>query len=123
MAFAYRQEREVLAPPKKSNIVTNSKIVINGFQNVQQSLDLFITWSFFFLSLVPPDNDVIVKNIQVGKFVPEPGNSTFSLNLSWTGPAFNFTFRSYEVVYELTGYNAEKPVLKTVVRNYNLPIS
>ena len=117
MAFAYKQEREVLAPPKKSNIVTNSNIVINGGQNVQQSLDHFITWSFFFLSLVPPDSDVRVKNIQVGKFVPEPGNRTFSLNLSWTGPAFNFTFRSYEVVYELTGYNAEKPVVKNVVRN------
>ena len=56
---------------------------------------------------VPRDDDVMVKNIKF-VFIRENGSSTFSVNVTWTGPVFNFTFRSYDIVYELSGYT-DKP--------------
>ncbi|KAJ7358906.1 hypothetical protein OS493_020744, partial [Desmophyllum pertusum] len=49
----------------------------------------------------------MVKNIKF-VFIRENGSSTFSVNVTWTGPVFNFTFRSYDIVYELSGYT-DKP--------------
>ena len=60
--------------------------------------------------LVPLVEDIKVKNILVGDFVPAQGMSKFSVNFSWTGPVFNVTFRSYVFSYELTGYNANKTI-------------
>lgn len=54
--------------------------------------------------LVPPDNYVKVRNIEVGEFVQEEGNSTFSVKILWTGPVFSFTLYGYHFTYELTGY-------------------
>ncbi|XP_073250033.1 uncharacterized protein [Porites lutea] len=53
---------------------------------------------------VPPDNYVKVRNIEVGEFVQEEGNSTFSVKILWTGPVFSFTLYGYHFTYELTGY-------------------
>ena len=58
--------------------------------------------------LVPIVEGIKVKNMLVGDFVPEQGMNTFSVNFSWTGPAFSVTFRSFFFTYELTGYNANK---------------
>ena len=62
--------------------------------------------------LVPTDNDVKVRNIKVGEFVQEEGNSTFSVNISWTGPVFNFTLYGYHFTYELTGYKKHAIMIK-----------
>ena len=81
---------------------------------------------FFFYSgfLVALDDDVRVRNLKFGDFEPENGNDTFSVNVSWTGPAFNVTFRSYDVVYELAGYTTEKPMVeKNVVRQFKFNIN
>ena len=60
--------------------------------------------------LVPPDADLKVRNIEVCEFVPEKGNSTFSVRFSWTGPVFNITLYGYHFTYELTGY--KKPAIQ-----------
>ena len=54
--------------------------------------------------LVPPDADLKVRNIEVGEFVPEKENSTFSVRFSWSGPVFNYTLYGYHFTYELIGY-------------------
>ena len=61
----------------------------------------------FLVLLVPSDEEVKVRRILDGKFLRERGNTTFSVNFTWTGPLFNFTLRAYEFTYELTGYSAE----------------
>lgn len=62
--------------------------------------------------LVPGDDDIKVQNLKFGEFVREKGSSTFSVNFTWTEPVFNFTFRSYDIVYELSGYTADKPIIR-----------
>ena len=68
-------------------------------------------WSFYILS-VPRDDEIRVQNIQFGGFEREKGNTMFSVNCTWTGPAFNFTLRSYEVEYELSGYTSGNPTVR-----------
>ena len=58
-----------------------------------------------------------MKNIHVGPYVALNGTDTFFVNFSWTGPAFNFTFLSYDITYELTGYNSETSIVHNVVIN------
>ena len=74
---------------------------------------LFLCYNYFYsMVLVPPDDDVEVRNIEVGEFAPEKGNSTFSVKFSWTGPAFNFTLYGYHFNYELTGYKKHAITIK-----------
>ena len=61
---------------------------------------------------MPRDVEIRVQNIQFGGFVRDKGNTTFSVNCSWTGPVFNFTLHSYEVEYELSGYTTGKPTVR-----------
>ena len=62
--------------------------------------------------LVPRDNDVKVRNTEVGEFVQEEGNSTFSVKISWTGPVFSFTLDGYHFTYELIGYKKHAIMIK-----------
>ena len=71
-----------------------------------------MTDSQFCVLSVPRDDDIRVQNIQFGRFVLDKGNTTFSVNCTWTGPVFNFTLRYYEVVYELSGYTFGKPSVR-----------
>ena len=70
---------------------------------------------------MPRDDEIRVENLQFGGFVREKGNTTFSVNCTWTEPAFNFTLLSYEVVYELSGYTSGKPTVRinVVCHSYN----
>ena len=56
----------------------------------------------FLVLLVPSDEEVKVRRILDGKFLRERGNTTFSVNFTWTGPLFNFTLHAYEITYELS---------------------
>lgn len=60
---------------------------------------------------LPSDEEVKVRRILDGKFLRERGNSTFSVNFTWTGPLFNFTLHAYEITYELTGYGANETIV------------
>lgn len=65
----------------------------------------------FLVLLVPSDEEVKVNRILDGKFLRERGNTTFSVNFTWTGPLFNFTLHAYEITYELTGYGANETIV------------
>lgn len=66
---------------------------------------------FFFVLLVPLDNDVKVRKIEVVDIVPEQGNTTFSVKFSWIGPAFNVSVYGYFFKYELTGYTKHEIII------------
>ena len=74
---------------------------------------LFLYYNYFYsLVLVPPDDDVELRNIEVGEFALEKENSTFAVKFSWTGPVFNFTLYGYHFKYELTGYKKHAIMIK-----------
>ena len=79
----------------------------------------FILFYYFFVLLVPLDNDVKVRKIEVVDFVPEEGNTTFSVKFSWIAPAFNVSVYGYFFKYELTGYTKHEIIIDgNVVWNF-----
>ena len=61
---------------------------------------------------VPSNDDTEIKSLRFGEFVRELGTSRYSINVTWTGPAFNFTCIYYNIEYELTGYQSNRPAVQ-----------
>lgn len=61
---------------------------------------------------VPSNDDTEIKSLKFGEFVRELGTSRYSINVTWTGPVFNFTLISYNIEYELTGYQSNRPTVQ-----------
>lgn len=75
-----------------------------SYYSENEGKSILFYFIIFFVLLVPLDNDVKVRKIEVVDFVPEKGNTTFSVKFSWIGPAFNVSVYGYFFKYELTGY-------------------
>ena len=61
---------------------------------------------------VPSNDDTEIKSLKFGEFVRELGTSRYSINVTWTGPVFNFNLISYNIEYELTGYQSNRPTVQ-----------
>ena len=61
---------------------------------------------------VPSNDDTEIKSLKFGEFVRELGTSRYSINVTWTGPVFNFTLIFYNIEYELTGYQSNRPTVQ-----------
>ena len=61
---------------------------------------------------VPSNDDTEIKSLKFGEFVRELGTSRYSINVTWTGPVFNFTLISYNIEYELMGYQSNRPAVQ-----------
>ncbi|XP_022799051.1 uncharacterized protein LOC111337088 [Stylophora pistillata] len=61
---------------------------------------------------VPSDRDTAIKNLKLGEFVRELGTSRYSVNVTWTGPVFNFTLVAYNIAYEFSGYQLDAPTVR-----------
>ena len=46
----------------------------------------------------------MVRNLKGGDYVAVLENDTFSINYTWTGPAFDATFCCFKIQLKLTGY-------------------
>ena len=61
---------------------------------------------------VPSNDDTEIKSLRFGEFVRELGTSRYSINVTWTGPVFNFTFIYYNIEYKLMGYQSNRPAVQ-----------
>lgn len=72
---------------------------------------------------VPSNDDTEIKSLKFGEFVRELGTSRYSINVTWTGPVFNFTLISYNIEYELTGYQSNRPTVQINVEKPKILLS
>lgn len=82
-----------------------------SYYSENEGKSILFYFIIFFVLLVPPDNDVKVRKIEVVDFVPEQGNTTFSVKFSWIGPVFNVSHYGYFFKYELMGYTKHEIII------------
>lgn len=116
--------REIFFHVNEKNAIFDElrKIYLSFFTSMHSAIipnmranQFYFILLFFVVLLVPLDNDVKVRKIEVVDFVPEQGNTTFSVKFSWIGPSFNVSVYGYFFKYELMGYTKHEIINGKVV--------
>ena len=94
---------------KLDNLIPLSK------EKITQEQGIICLNSLFCLSVVPLQDNLVVRNADVWDYLVQPENGTFAVNITWTGPAFDVGLCCYWASLQLSGYSNDKPFVKEVL--------